>query len=541
VRNLVTIGVLISLGVTALAAHMILQMPWPLATLLGAVLSVTGPTVIGPLLRQIQPTGPVGPALRWEGIVIDPVGAVLALLVFEAIGHPPHLPHLAAVAAVSLGKTLFVGVAIGALAAAVLVIVSHRNWVADYLQIPGTLMLVVAAFTGANLLQDEAGLLAVTVMGVLVGNQRFVPFRHILEFKEALSILLVSSLFILMGARLDSHQLRELGWRAAAFIGALIVVGRPLSVWVCSIGTGLPLREQLFLADMAPRGVVAAAVSSIFALRLRRSAVAGAELIVPLTFAVIIVTVTFYGLTAPWLARRLGLSKAGAAGFVIAGAHRLARMIGKALADEGETVALVDTNRANVTAARLDGLTTYPFSVLSDRIIDTIEGTGIRQLLAMTPNEEVNSLAAVHFGRAFGRSQVYQLPIEAPTSSGDPKPTPKAKSKAKAAVSHELHGRVLFAPDMTYDALNRRIERDGAVIKRTNITSEFTFADYRARHPSAIPLFLRSETGEWSILTADATPAPLPGQSLLSLISASEFAGGSGERREVSANTRGSM
>ena len=516
VIHLVTIGTLISWAVSAIAARYLLVMPWRLSLLLGAILSVTGPTVIGPLLRQIQPTGRVGPTLKWEGIVIDPIGAVLALLVFETMHVPPHLRHMAAVAALSLGKTILVGVGIGVAATAILVLVLHRNWLADYLAIPATLMMVVAAFTGANLLQDEAGLLAVTAMGVTLGNQKYVPYRHILEFKEALTILLVSSLFILMGSRLQSEQLRELGWRSAVFIVVIILIGRPLSVLISTARTGLARRDRIFLCGMAPRGVVAAAVSSIFALRLHRIGVEGADRLVPITFAVIIATVTLYGLSAPWLARRLGLASSGAQGFLIAGAHPIARLIGKALADEGENVALVDTNHTNVAAARLEGLTTYSDSILSERIVETVEGTGIRQLLAMTPNEEVNSLAAVHFGRAFGRSHVYQLETE--------KFHPMAhQPKEKARVSHELHGRVLFAAGMTYEALLDRIEA-GAVIKRTNLTAEFTYANFRERYPTAVVLFLRRETGEWIIVTAGAPLDPKPGQALLSLISVAEIA-----------------
>jgi hypothetical protein len=267
---------------------------------------------------------------------------------------------------------------------------------------------------------------------------------------------------------------------------------------------------------MAPRGVVAAAVSSIFALRLHRIGVEGADRLVPITFALIIATVTLYGLGAPWLARRLGLSKAGAEGFLIAGAHPIARMIGKALKDEGETIALVDTNHANIAASRLEGLTAYQHSILSEQIVETVEGTGIRQLLAMTPNEEVNSLAAVHFGRAFGRSHVYQLETEKTGAAAH-------HAKEKARVSHELHGRVLFGAGMTYESLLERIE-NGAVIKRTNLTSEFTYANFRERYPTAVAMFIRRETGEWVIVTADAPIDPRPGQALMSLISVGEIA-----------------
>ncbi|HEX3359224.1 MAG TPA: cation:proton antiporter [Tepidisphaeraceae bacterium] len=507
VRNLVTIGALITWSITTLAAGLILQMPWRLSVLLGAILSVTGPTVIGPLLRQIQPTGRVGPTLKWEGIVIDPLGAVLALLVFEAIELKSGLGHLAIDATFSLLKTVLVGGVIGLAAAGILVLLLRRFWLADHLQNPVSLVMVIAAFVGADLLQDEAGLLAVTVMGIALANQKIAPYRHILEFKEALSVLLVSSLFIVMGSRLQPSQFSGLGWRAGFFVAVMIVIARPLSVLLSTMGTGLNWREKLFLSFMAPRGVVAAAVSSIFALRLARAGFEGADRLVPMTFIVIIATVTLYGLTSPLLAQRLGLAKSGAAGFLIAGAHPVARMIARELQDQGEIVAIVDTNRANLAQARLEGLTTYPMSILSEELVEKIEGTGVHQLLAMTPNEEVNSLAAVHFARVFGRSNVYQL---------EPEPQ-EPKTKEKSRVSHELHGRVLFARGITYESLRNRAA-DGASLKRTGLTEEFKFADLLARSPSALPLFLRNELNQISVISADTPLEPKSGQTLISLM-----------------------
>ncbi len=506
VRNLVTIGALITWIVSALAGGFVLHLPWRLAVLLGAILSVTGPTVIGPLLRQIQLIGKVGPILKWEGIVIDPIGAVMALLVFEAIAPGHGLEHAAVAATISLVKTVVVGTLVGLAAAGVLVLLLRKFWLADHIQNPVSLALVISAFVGADLLQSESGLLAVTVMGIALANQKIAPYRHILEFKEALSVLLISSLFIVMGSRLQQAQITGLGWRAAAFVAVLIVVARPLSVFLSMLGTGMSWREKIFLSCMAPRGVVAAAVSSIFALRLNRAGFVGADRLVPTTFAVIIATVTLYGLASPLVARKLGLAKHGAAGFLIAGAHPLARLIAKELLDQGEMVAVVDTNRANLAEARLQGLTTFATSVLSEDLLEKIEGTGIRQLLAMTPNQEVNSLAAVHFSRVFGRSNVYQL---------EPEPA-EPKTKEKSQVSHELHGRVLFARGMTYERL-RKYTADGAVLKRTGLTAEFGYDDFKQRSPDALALFLRDGAGELVVITADLALEPKAGQTLITL------------------------
>ena len=433
VRNLVTIGALITWLVTTLAGGFVLHLPWRLALLLGAILSVTGPTVIGPLLRQIQPIGRVGPTLKWEGIVIDPIGAVLALLVFEAIFPGKPIEHVAFSTLFALVRTLLIGGVIGLAAAGILVLLLRKFWIADYLQNPVSLALVIAAFAGADLLQDESGLLAVTVMGIALANQKIAPYRHILEFKEALSVLLISSLFIVLGSRLQQTQLAALGWRTVLFVVALIVIARPLSVLVSTIGSTLERRERIFLALMA-RAAWWRRRCRRSLLRLNRAGIEGSDRLVPITFAVIIVTVTLYGLLSPMIARRLGLARPGAAGFLIAGAHPLARMIARELRDQGEVVAVVDTNRANIAEARLQGITTYAMSVLSEELLEKIEGTGIRQLLALTPNEEVNSLAAVHFARVFGRSNVYQLETE----TREPKAKENRPSRRNCTAGYSL-------------------------------------------------------------------------------------------------------
>ena len=201
-------------GLTAVAARQILGMPGSVALLLGAILVVTGPTVIGPLLRHIRPTGRVGPVAKWEGIVIDPIGATLAVLVYEGLDSIRQAEFGSATLNVlqGLGTTLLVGGFVGAVCAGILVLCLRRFWIPDYLQNPVTLMLVVVALTVSNALHHEAGLLAVTLMGVILANQRVVPMRRITEFKESLTILLISALFILLSARVRLEDLTTLGW-----------------------------------------------------------------------------------------------------------------------------------------------------------------------------------------------------------------------------------------------------------------------------------------------------------------------------------------
>lgn len=509
VRNLVTIGMVVAWVLGALAAWLILGLSGQLAVLLGAILVVTGPTVIGPLLRHVRPTGRVGAALKWEGIVIDPIGAILAVLVYDVVQLGLPSTANAWMEAFAVLRTVLVGVGVGLLAAALLVLLLRRYWVADYLQNPFALMLVVAAFTGSETAQSGSGLLAVTVFGIAMANQKLVPFKHILEFKESLSVLLVSGLFIVLASRLDIHQLHRLNWRALVFVAALVIVIRPASVMLSTIGLGLPWREKVFLSAMAPRGIVAAAVASVFALRLRESGYLPQEVqqLVPITFVVIVATVVIYGLSAKWVAQALELASRGEAGFLIVGANPLALAIAKALKDAGQQIILADTQPKNVAAARMAGFTVSLQSALSEQMVEHVEATDIGNLLALTPNEEVNTLSAVHFSRVFGRSCVYQLSPES-----DAKPEHRK-------LSRELRGRLLFAPGMTYEAMSNLLGK--SIIKTTRLTATFGLPQFIELYgPSAVPLFLTTDTGGCTVISANDAPTPQPGQTLIAMVDA---------------------
>jgi NhaP-type Na+/H+ or K+/H+ antiporter len=502
--SLVTIGAFVTWILAASGAHVLLGLAVGPALLLGAILVVTGPTVIGPLLRHIRPTGRVAAVAHWEGIVIDPVGAVLAVLVYEALAVAPATGPLAAARAVApqLGMTLVVGVAVGGVAALVALELLRRFWVPDFLQSPLLLMLVVGAFAASNRAQAESGLLTVTLMGAILANQRQVPVKHLIEFKENLRVLLIASLFILLAARVAPADFTALGWRGPLFVAFLIVVVRPLSVLVATIGSGLLREERVFLAWLAPRGIVAASVASVFALRMGD---AGGGL-VPATFLVIVGTVAVYGTTALPLARRLGLSNPSPQGILFASAHPGARAIAQAVKAAGFPVLLVDNNRANIATARLEGLPTAFASILSEDALDGILQSGLGRLVALTPDDEVNALAALSFREVFGRAEVYQLP---PRKAGSP--------RLESAPPH-LRGRYLFAPGASYDALDARFAA-GQVVKTTKLGEGFDYAAFVERYgEDALPLFLVTETGNLQVCAADRAPSPRPGQTVIALV-----------------------
>jgi NhaP-type Na+/H+ or K+/H+ antiporter len=503
VRNLITLGALTTAVVSAVAAHWILGFPWPFAILLGTILMVTGPTVIGPLLRHVRPLERVGAILRWEGIVTDPLGALCAVLAFEAI-HLSHTSGVTNVLLIEAVRTVGAGAAIGVAAAWALVAALRRFWVPDALHIPLTLATVAGAFVGSETLQAGSGLFTITLMGIALANQKWVPVDHIMDFKETLSLILISSLFIILGARLRWEQLHLLDWRSGVFVLVLILIARPLSVAICTFGSDLNLRERIFLAMIAPRGIVAAAVASVFALRLSEDHLPYADRLVPLVFLVITGTVVVYGTLAARVGRWLGVATPNAQGCLIVGANRLARAIGKAIVEEGHEVLLVDTNRDHIAAARLDGLRTIFGSIVSPLVQRNLELSSIGRLLALTPNDEINALAAIRYGRVFGRSEVYQL---APSNNEN-----------KKELTRELRGRPLFGKQQTWANLDQRIER-GATLKKTPLTAEFDAAAFQRQHGDrATPLFLLGPGEELIILTDDQPTEHKAGQTVVSLV-----------------------
>lgn len=504
VLRLVTLGMLAGWLIISLAVFWVLGLSWQLATLLGAVLVVTGPTVITPMLRHVRPTGQSGAILKWEGIVIDPIGAMLAVLVFQAIVLYETEAEPAAAVALSLLRTMAVGTGTGLIGALGMIVLLRREWIPDFLQNPVALMFVVAVFTGANLLQTEAGLLAVTIMGFAMANQRKVSILHIVEFKENLGVMLIAFIFILLAAHLKPSDLDHIGFSSFLFLIILILVARPISVFFSTMGTRLSTGEKLFLSWMAPRGIVAAAVASIFSLRLEEVGLPGADILVSLTFFVIIGTVTIYGLTAGLVAKRMGLAQANPEGVIFLGARFWARRLAKSLQDEGFPVMLVDNDLHNVLAARMEGLPVFHASIFAENILDQVEIGGIGKLLALTSNDDANSLAAMHFSRVFERSQIFQLAPE--------------ESKLATEVSPHLRGRTVFGEGITHSVLTQRFLGNW-VIKKTRLSKDFDFEALKDYYlGNVLPLFLISESGRLRVFAADVALSPQPGDILLSLV-----------------------
>lgn len=509
VAMLVTVGGTLTGIIAGVAAKYIFGLSTPIAAQLGAVLIVTGPTVVGPLLHHIRPAGATGLILKWEGIVIDPIGVGVAVLVFEAIAIEPELRTISGVLE-ALAVTSVVGTCFGLMAAFLLREVISRFWIPDSLQNPVSLMLVVVTFTASNQFQAESGLLATTVMGIVLANQKKIDVHHIMEFKENLRVLLIALLFIILAARLRMEDLLALDPLAVlGFLGVLIFVARPLSVFVATIGSGLQFKERLFLSWVAPRGIVAAAGSSVFALGLEKAGVPGAEKLVSLTFTVIIGTVAFYGLTAAWGARLLGISDQNPQGVLFVGAPRWVRQLALALQDSGVRVLVVDTNRSNISAARMDGLPAEQTNVLTLTELSELDLRGIGRVLTVTPNDEVNILILQRFKGYFDTVGLYHIAA-------------KATSKREGERA-DRRFRILFDKQATHQLIESRLA-SGWVFKRTSLSSEFTYHEFRSLYgPTMIPIGAISPSKNLTFATTGRPFTPSPGDTVIAFVNPEEL------------------
>jgi len=509
VFGLIFLGAPLTFAFATVAARWSLAVDWRVASLLGAIVVVTGPTVIVPLLRHIRPGGSAGSVLRWEGIVTDPIGAIMAVLLFQAmlLGDGNKSTTVA-----GWLTAVFAAGLIGVGAAVLLVLLLKRGLIPDFLHSAVTLAFVLSTFVLADSLQHESGLLAVTLMGIAIANQRSVAVEHIVEFKENLSVLLISTLFILLAARLPFEEFERFDARGLAFVLLLILVVRPLMVLIATLGSGLSWAEKAFIAWMAPRGIVAAAVASIFALELEDSGIDGAERMVPVIFLVIIVTVVVYGLTAGPLARRLGISKGTPQGVLFVGAHGWSRRFAITLRDLGLDVLMVDTNHHETQAARIEGLPAYFGNALSEDFGFNAPLDGIGYLLALTHNDEVNALVCLDFASSLGRSNTFQLVPDDDEPGGEELP-------------RHLRGQALFDERRTYWNLESRF-RDGAVVKATRLGEEFGVEEFRAVHEEngseIIPLFVFTADEKLRVIVAGEQVEAGPGDTLIAVVDEAE-------------------
>mgnify|MGYP001457556255 CR=1 FL=1 len=506
VRHLVTTGAVVTSLVISVAAYFIMEFPITISALFGALVVVTGPTVIVPMLRTVRPNAKVAHILRWEGIIIDPIGALLAVLVYEFIvssSSGSALSHTMATFALLLG----VGGSLGAVVGHALGLVLRHHLLPEYLHNLCTLSLVLVVFVTSNGVVEESGLLAVTVMGIWLANMKDVHVEKILYFKESLTMLLISALFIILAARLNLEQILAIGWKGLLILIVIQCIARPISVIVSTFTSSLSWREKGLLSWIAPRGIVAAAVSALFALKLEQQGVEEAALLVPLTFLVIVGTVVLQSATAGSIAQWLKVAEPEPKGFLIVGANSIGRAIAKALKENGFRAILADTEWNLIKAARMESLDTYYGNVTSEHADQALELVGVGRLMALTPMKEINAMACMRYSQEFGRQNVFSLQTEV-----------ELQSNAKHQVAAKERGKLLFGSSVTYASMVRMLSEDG-VVKSTLITESFDFNHYMEKHADkTLPLFAIDPKGILHLFTTDESVAVAPGWTLVALV-----------------------
>lgn len=403
--RLVTVGVLVTWLIGGLGAYWIVGLDGGSAALLGAILVVSGPTVVLPLLRFARPREPVNGILRWEGIVIDPVGATLAIVVLGAV-----IDYRGARLSVQrIFTTAGTGTILGLAGAAILILLFRKHLVPDNLHNPFTLAVAVAAFAGADLVRPEAGLFAATVMGIVLANQTTVPVGHIREFEESLGTLILGALFIVLGANIDLDAVAEYLPEALVLSVVLLGVARPVAVWSSTAGSGLRFGERAYLMCVSPRGIVAASVSSLFALELEEAG-EPVEALAPVTFVVIVVSVVVSAVASVVGARQFRVARPPPRGVAFIGGPPWALELAAQLADHDVPTVVVSSDPSEIDAASSLGLLTYAGPLASEDFVLALEGVGVSAALAVARFEEFNVLGINRAVPVVGRANVYYLP-----------------------------------------------------------------------------------------------------------------------------------
>lgn len=482
-----------------LAAHYVGGLSLEAALVFSGVMVVTGPTVIMPLLRQAKLPSRTGSVLRWEAIVVDPIGALFAVIAFEVIlalnsGAPGSTIALQVLAA------LFIGIVGGWALTKALATAFSRGLVPDYLKSPIMLVAVLVGYAATDAVLAEAGLLTVTIMGIVLANANLASYTDIRRFKEVMTLLLVSGLFIVLIASISLDDILSLGWRDVAYLAVLLLVVRPAAIMLATIGTELSLRERLLIGWIAPRGVVAVAVSGLFAGTLVSIGIEDGARLAPLAFLVVLSTVILHGFSLKPLANWLGITSADPDGFLLVGANKFSIALAEKLKNSDLPVLIVDRNRSRLSAARQAGFETYFGEILSETAEHHLDLSRFGTLIATTDNDAYNALVCTDFGPELGRARVLRLGLE---------------EGKRDELATTVSGQRLFNPSMGETQAEFHMIANNWAIQRTKLTETFTMDILREQRGKTTQImFAVSPKGEFISPALGAQFKPGPGDTV---------------------------
>ncbi len=489
ILKLISVGVVVTFFGAAIAVHFIYDFSWEISFLFSSLIIVTGPTVITPILRNIPLKKHVSSILKWEGILIDPIGALVAVLVYEFILVESG-QDFTQTALIEFGKIVLFGFTFGFTFAHILAFSIKKDIIPHYLLNVFTLATVLGVFVLSDIFAHESGLLAVVVMGMVMGNTKLPNLKELLYFKESLSVLLISILFILLAANMEMEDLLLIyNWKALILFGIVMLLIRPLGVILSSIGSGLKINEIAFISWVGPRGIVAAGIASLFGLKLASEGVEGAEYITPLVFMIVLCSVLLNATTARLFAKLVGVFITNSEGILIVGASSVSRIIAKYLKDNKRHVVLVDNNAANIRKARDLGIEALEGSVYSDDLLNNIELSDIGYLMAITGNSDINKTAIQKFKKQFGEQGSFRL-ISA-DEMNDPESNPDEGLFSHTDDFIKLTEVSRQHPNIHEIVLNSREHYDG-IIEISKTDAEM------------VPLFVKNEIGDLRIIPSNS-------------------------------------
>lgn len=492
IMKLISVAVVVTFIGAGVATHYIFDLSWKMSLLFGALIIVTGPTVIAPILRNIPLKKDISAVLKWEGILIDPIGALVAVLVFEFISIEDETGFTRQ-ALIEFGKIVIIGFSFGISGAYALHFAIKRKFIPHYLLNVVALSVVLLVFVESDAFAHESGLLAVVVMGMFLGNSDLPSLKELLYFKESLSVLLISILFILLSANVNIEDLEIVfRWETALLMGLIIFLLRPLGVFLSTRGSKLKVNEKLFISWVGPRGIVAAGIASLFGSKLVSKGEPGAEYITPLVFTTVLVTVLLNATTARFFAKLVGVFLKKSDGILIVGASQASRLIGKYLQDNERHVVLIDSNKENVEKSRAQGLDAMEANIYSEDLASNVELSDIGYLLALTASKEVNTHAIHRFKKQLGENGAFRL-----ISAEEMKNPEKAPSEVLFSKKDDYIN--LIETARTYPRINEVATQSGeplsSLLKRL----------YKERE--AIPLFVKDKEGELHLIPTYEPPA----------------------------------
>lgn len=508
VRRIIIIGGPLVWGLSTLTAHYVAALSWQTSSILGAILVVTGPTVIMPLLRQANLKTRPASLLRWEAIINDPIGALFAVLAFETIlvlNNVHDIENLF----IKVILALIVAIPMAWAFAKIIIWAFIRGHIPEFLKAPVLVTCALVAFATTNLLLEEAGLLTVTVMGVVLANARIASLTEMRRFKETITVMLVSAVFIMLTASLKVELILGLGWNVAFFIVVILFIVRPVAIFLATIGTGLNWQERALTMWIAPRGIVAVAVSGLFGATLVDQGIADGDKLLAYTFAVVAATILLHGFSLPILARLLDLKSSQRAGILFVGSSPWTVAFAEKLVSLEIPVLIVDNDWKKLQIARAKNIPIFFGDALSESAHHHLNITTWAKVISATSNDAYNALVCTEFGPEVGRGNVFQIGERTSNAASQ---TPNDRNNLRFTVG----GRQLTVPGNSYFELLSKLNA-GWIFSSTQLTKEFTYKDFQnTRQDGSIVILWYKQNSAFHFASNNENTEPNEGNIIIS-------------------------